>query len=288
MKQTIEFRKTGNLFILYRCPFNEKEKRGIDNYNRVGFQWELNNNDEPFNPFLKISGGAVLVPSIDFSKQPKSKEDLANFLGIDQSKDGFVEVNLWACFAYNKIIIFKDGVQMPKRVIKTTKNMTKDYKRWSYTCGSVDYNATSYTTKMWKFKNETDYFILSYSDYLFWNIYPLLAEEIFREKSKIPSPSFEDIQNRLFNVDPINLSIVNYDYTDEQKKYIKECEIEKNNKHLKYLEELDVRKRTPGFCSCCGKEYASYVADPYIEEMYGETSMTWLCDECYHDFCMDV
>ena len=31
-----------------------------------------------------------------------------------------------------------------------------------------------------------------------------------------------------------------------------------------------------------------YVINPYTEDIYGEEVWEWMCDECYHDACMDI
>lgn len=43
-----------------------------------------------------------------------------------------------------------------------------------------------------------------------------------------------------------------------------------------------------GGCEVCGGSNASYIADPYYEEMYGEKRMTYMCSDCYYNSCMDV
>ena len=91
----------------------------------------------------------------------------------------------------------------------------------------------------------------------------------------------------LYELDPIDLN-TSWDRTDDEKTSIQE-QIEKIcTEKRAAAEELERRKRTPGFCSVCGREGAEYVANPYAEEMYGEIHMEWLCSDCYHDAAMDV
>ncbi len=43
-------------------------------------------------------------------------------------------------------------------------------------------------------------------------------------------------------------------------------------------------------CDECGKfkPDVEYVANPYDEELYGETNMEWLCNDCYWDIAAEV
>jgi len=42
-------------------------------------------------------------------------------------------------------------------------------------------------------------------------------------------------------------------------------------------------------CESCGTiENVKYVAEPYLEEIYNETKMVWICDKCYYERVMDI
>ena len=32
----------------------------------------------------------------------------------------------------------------------------------------------------------------------------------------------------------------------------------------------------------------SYVIDPFYEDIHGKVIWQWMCQECYHDSCMDI
>lgn len=54
-----------------------------------------------------------------------------------------------------------------------------------------------------------------------------------------------------------------------------------------------MRVHEPGECfdSLYGAEcngIASYVVDPYVQEIYGEIVYEWICDGVYEGKCMDI
>ena len=41
-------------------------------------------------------------------------------------------------------------------------------------------------------------------------------------------------------------------------------------------------------CEDCGSEEANEVTCPYAEEINDEIIECWLCEDCYHERCMDI
>lgn len=41
-------------------------------------------------------------------------------------------------------------------------------------------------------------------------------------------------------------------------------------------------------CFVCGASNASYIANPFDEEMNGICRMQWLCTDCYNNACGDI
>ncbi len=39
---------------------------------------------------------------------------------------------------------------------------------------------------------------------------------------------------------------------------------------------------------CGGYPDRGWVADPFTEDVYGETVMGWWCEGCYYQACMDI
>jgi hypothetical protein len=42
-------------------------------------------------------------------------------------------------------------------------------------------------------------------------------------------------------------------------------------------------------CEVCGtKEDVEYIPDPFDEEVWGDTNMRWLCDNCANEIAQDI
>ena len=179
-------------------------------------------------------------------------------------------------------IFYKDGVKPPKRVSKTWMRRTKLYNRWGggYT--------PPYHLDYWKFENESDYLICTPTSLLPFTVCPSLVENYgLYTQFKAFQIGYDEFVQKMFQLEPIHLAD-SWDYSDEQKAFVKDCERKLKEKHERYLAELEKRKNTEGYCSHCGAEHASYVANPYYADMYGETVMEWLCSDCYNECAMDI
>jgi hypothetical protein len=42
------------------------------------------------------------------------------------------------------------------------------------------------------------------------------------------------------------------------------------------------------FCEHCGAEEASYVINPYDQDVNNIEVWQWICDDCYEAFCGDI
>ena len=52
--------------------------------------------------------------------------------------------------------------------------------------------------------------------------------------------------------------------------------------------ELERRKMTEGYCSCCGAEYAHLGVHPYNALVYRDFRNVWICKSCYDDALDDL
>lgn len=54
--------------------------------------------------------------------------------------------------------------------------------------------------------------------------------------------------------------------------------------------ELDENSRlgAEDDCEYCGAPHADWDTDPYMEDIYGDRTMHWICDACYQSHCEDI
>ena len=280
MGQVIEYNTRGYC-VLYRGGYDIQNKKGLDKFNRKREYLNLNLDDSWNNT---VSNGLLLHHNHPY--RTSSVMEITDFLGIDflTTYDCFVNCNLKVCFTNDgRIILYKNTDPDPVKVTKTTKNRTKECKMW------LEENAfleSPYTFTYWKFKKGVKYLVFDFD----WRyLFGLLPVEYERLNIIDLHNKFDYIEayKRLFELDPIDLND-SWDYTDEQKREIEIAKKERQEKIIKANEELEIRKNTPGYCSCCGEPGANYVDDPYDYEIYGVHNKRWLCPHCEHEFAMDV
>ena len=119
--------------------------------------------------------------------------------------------------------------------------------------------------KGWKFSHD-NYILLDFNPN---RLYELIPEYLPKNWSQY---SYQEQMYFLFNLDPIDLND-SWDYTDEEKEYIKIKKLEKEQEEQRKREEFEKRKQTPGYCSVCGNEHAEFI--PFEE--------AWLCEDCYYN-----
>ena len=281
--QTIVYDSRTKCFVFYRGGYDETTKKGIDPYKR---EFEPLTKERGYDPFYHGVADGLLLHVLSIY----SRNAVEFFFGQNTLSDTKVVTGDWkVCFDdCGRLVFYCAECPDPVRVTKVLKTESKFYKEWT------TYSLYTYSdpwpreVKGWKFKKGVKYAIVDINmDYLF-QLLPVEYEKLgFGKKSLFGHEEWLKRNDILYALDPIDLN-TSWDRTDEEKTSIRE-QIEKIRAEKRAAaEELERRKRTPGFCSVCGREGAEYVANPYAEEMYGEIHMEWLCPDCYHDAAMDV
>lgn len=178
----------------------------------------------------------------------------------------------WRCVVYF-------GEDMPKIKSKTVKTKTKHYMQWT---GNTIYKEPKLETYYYvEVEDEDKLFFFFACGYDFYNGERLIE---FNEKNIEHSYYYHNRENFDY--------IARLDYTDERyNELVKEkilCDKKKKEEERKRFDELEKRKKTPGYCSVCGCEHASYIADPFDCEMNNIITMRWLCSSCYNDLLGDI
>lgn len=229
----------------------------------------------------------------------EEKERMATFMNIGdrhlhKSKIIVPVDNLYIVFSRtNKAILFKDINRYLGKDAKTCNSLSKSVKTWYHKplpSTSSDYPVDVLTHK---FKSNKDFVYFTYSHLYLKNFIP----EIFVDDTKWngvlngtvsyfnPDYVYETLYNEF---EPYNLSN-SYDYSEEVKARMqREQEIREEIQERINAEKLANGEIPDEYCEICGSVFASLVADPYDEEIYGETNMRWLCDDCYNDLCQDI
>ena len=312
--QTIEYRHFQDVFLLYRGGMRyhkevkDGEDKGYDPYDRYRVipREEIMYQETPKDKTLfgfSMAKGMHLSPWYHTSDYGDGKVRIAKFLGLPddykEKEDYRVNFKLNACFTDDgRLVLFKDGCK-PVRREKIYKTFTKTVEEWGDGHKQWGVKNPKYNIKYWEFKNDNDYIIVSVDDMVLWHVLPLMYEQQFRKMiSNIRTAAYTMSQDEvlalqraycdtLWKIEPFSLDEP-WDYTDEQKQYIKEFEEEVRQRKLKEMHELEERKALPGFCDDCGCEHAEYIPDPYAYEMWGTVSYCWLCPDCAHERAMDV
>ena len=282
--QTIVYDSRTRCFVFYRGGYDETPRKGLDPYER---EFEPLTKERGYQAFHHGVADGLLL----HVKSTYSVGAVEFFFGADAdfSETHIVTGNWKVCFdGCGRLVFYDADAPEPVRITKTLRTQSKFYKEWT------TYSLYSYSdpwpreVRGWKFKKGTKYAIV---DIRATDLFQMLPIEYDRlEIGKKHCCSKEDwmhLCDALYALEPIDLN-TSWDRTPEEKAAIK-MEIEKirAEKQAK-REEFERRRRTPGYCSVCGCEHASLVADPYAEEMFGEKRMVWLCPECYHDAAMEV
>lgn len=252
---------------------------------------------------FSMAQGISLFPRYHTTEYEGGKTRIAKFLGLpdDYKEKEYYRINLKinVCFTMDgRLVLFKDGCK-PIRREKTYKTFTKTVKEWGDGSKQWGVRNPKYDIKYWEFKNDTDYIIISMDDRVLWGVLPLMYEQKFRKmliniRTAAYTMSQDEVLalqkaycNTLWKIEPFSLD-ESWDYTDEQKQYIKEFEEEVRKRRIKEMYELEQRKMLPSYCDDCGCEGAEYIPDPYAYEMWGIVEYCWLCPDCAHERAMDV
>lgn len=313
--QTVEYRHFQDVFLLYRGgiryhkEIKNGEDKGYDPYERYRVipREEIMYQDTPKDKTtvfgFSMAQGVHLSPWYHTRDYESGKTRIAKFLGLPddykEKEDYRINLKLNACFTMDgRLVLFKDGCK-PVRREKTYRTFTKTVEEWGDGHKQWGVRNPKYDVKYWDFKNDTDYMIISLDDRMLWCVLPLMYEQKFRKMlSDIRTAAYtmgteatlalqKAYCDTLWKIEPFSLDEP-WDYTDEQKQYIKEFEEEVRQRRLKEMYDLEQRKALPGYCDDCGCEGATYRLDPYADEMWGRKEYCWLCDDCAHERAMDV
>lgn len=213
-------------------------------------------------------------------------DEMKSFFFInDRMEDGshavIRDIDPWICFSENGMICLYFGEDKPIRKTKTVKTNTKHKRTWAINQCFIkpDDRTNENTYNYWYVKDKTKLILCEHSIDKTMNLFPKLE---YKYKSFVT----DDI-SILYKNEPFKCSD-EYDYTEEEKQEIIRKEKEAEEERQRRLAELERRKETPGFCSCCGSEHASYVLDPFQLEINGIHEMRWLCDFCYESIAGDI
>ena len=282
--QTIVYDSRIGCFVFYRGGYDETTRKGLDPYKR---EFEPFTEERGYeSSYHGVADGLLLYINSIYSVRAKEF-----FFGADAdfSKSQVVTGNWKVCFdGCGRLVFYDADAPTPVRVVKTLKTQSKFYKEWTTYSQYTYSDSWPREVKGWKFKKGIKYAIVDIRVSNLFQMLPIEYDRLeIRKKCFVSKEEWLKMCDVLYSLEPIDLN-TSWDRTLEEKDAIKE-EIDKirTEKRAK-LEELDRRRRTPGYCSVCGSEHASLVADPYAEEMYGETRMVWLCPDCYRDAAMDV
>ena len=282
--QTIVYDSATGCFVFYRGGYDETAKKGLDPYNRE------------FEPLTEVQGYKVfhhgvadgLLLHINSMYSVGAKDF---FFGTDTdfSKTRIATGNWKVCFdGCGRLVFYDADAPEPVRITKTLRTQSKFYKEWT------TYSLYSYSDPWprkvhgWKFKKGTKYAIVDIRTTDLFQLLPIEYDKLeLGKKSCCTREQWLERCDALYALDPIDLN-TSWDRTPEEKTAIKkEIDRIRAEKQAK-REELERRRRTPGFCSVCGCEHAELVDDPYMYEMYGTHNKVWLCPDCYHNAAMDV
>lgn len=218
-------------------------------------------------------------------KYHTNPDEMQKFFFIDRTLDTqqiIENIDPWLCFTESNELIMYFGEDKPVRKQKTVKTLTKHRRFWqnsNHWWGENEKHIYDY----WSVKNPDKLLIFdSHLDYMM-NLFPELPHK-FNSYMWFLS---EDKRELLIDNEPFKCSD-EYDYSDEEKAEIIRKEKEAEEERQRRLWEIEERKRTPGFCSCCGSEHAEYVIDPFDYEINNQRNYRWLCTDCYNSICGDI
>ena len=282
--QTITYDSFTGVFKLYRGGYDEKTKSGLDPYHR---EFEPLTEAKGYKPVWHGVADGILL----FMRSEYSRNAIEFFFGkyFDESKSQIIHGNWSVCFdGCGRLVFFESDAHIPERITTTYKTRCKSYNEW------VTPNVYSYNDEWprivsaWKFKSGTRYCIVDVDKKFLFKLLPIEYEKLgLQNRQMCTHEQYLLVMKDLYYLEPVDLNS-SWDRTEEEKQEIQKQIMEIRNKKERAAYELERRKHTEGYCSCCGAENADYVADPYDEEIYGKINMRWLCSECYHDIAMDV
>lgn len=236
------------------------------------------------------------IPMIMHTEEEKIR--MATFMNIGDRHIHTQKVivpidNLYILFSRtNKIILFKDINKYVGKETKSCKTLTQYVKNWYHNPWPIMSSMFPVEILSHKFKNNKDFVYFTYSHRYLKNLIPEIFVDVPTWNKFLCSDAAyfncDLVFEKLYDLPPYNLSN-SYDYSEEIKTRMKH----EQEQHEEILERINEEKLSndeipDGHCEICGFPYASWVADPYEEEIYGSTIMRWLCDDCYNDLSMDV
>lgn len=223
----------------------------------------------------------------------EEKERMSSFMNIGNrhlhTQKVIVPIdNLYILFSRTtKAILFKDINKYVGKETKSCKTLTQYVKTWYHKSWPITSSMFPVEVLSHKFKNNKDFVYFTYSHRYLKNLIPEIFVDDTTWNSFLNSSdayfNCDIVYEKLYKLEPYNLSN-SYDYSDEIKARMKKEQEIREEYYMKMLEETE----TEGCCERCGSHNASYIADPYVEEIYGDIQMCWLCDECYNDLCQDI
>lgn len=224
----------------------------------------------------------------------EEKERMATFMNIGNrhlhKQQIIVPIeNLYILFSRtNKAIIFKDINKYVGKETKSCKTLSQYVKTWYQKPWPIMSNMFPVEVLFHKFKNNKDFVYFTYSHRYLKNLIPEIFVDDTTWNSFLNSSdayyNCDLVYEKLYKLEPYNLSN-SYDYSDEIKAWMKH---EQEMQEKVNVEKLTKDEIPDGYCEICGSPFASFVADPYDEEIYGDATMRWLCDDCYNDLCQDI
>lgn len=164
------------------------------------------------------------------------------------------------------------GDDLPVVKNKTSKTITKHLKAWTN------------LPIMFKINGLYKYYYLEVNDNNKLFIFKDISSDIYGGEI---IKNFSVTKNTLFlesnNIYEASNYIAKLDYTDERYNELLNEKLAKEEEIRKQKEELEILKRTPGYCCKCGDKCPNGPVPYPIQSDYGETRMVWLCRSCYYN-----
>lgn len=277
MKQSVLYNSRLGVFQFFRGGYDPETGHGIDPYD---YDADPVSTAKGYSPTYIMKSKGCLIYCFDDAECCRIGQF---FFGdkwdhVFHNEDMVTEGEWMLLFTKDgRSVFYHKGDPAPEVITKHCKIRNKFYKEWVKPYTEYSENLPPVDITGFKFRKDQDYLICRCG-----NPCDIIPEHTIN----VGLTHTFGIYNDLFAVGVIDLSS-SYDWTNDQKAefakqisaYRKKVEKERN--------ELEERKHTAGFCSICG-EPASYVIDPYDEEMNGVIHYRWLCDKCYNDLLGDI
>lgn len=285
---TIVYNKGLDLYQMFRddVQINYDKYSCIESKPRLGYQRTINTSillhfssyDKEYNRLTKEDFTAFLKANC---KQMELPDKVAERCTV------YIDVDPYMFFTDDCDLCLYFGDDVPVKTTKTVKKQTPHFKKWTFLRGYSKKSKSGYTYTYFEVKDESKLFILG-GPHEFDRMFPefKISENIWYIDPE--TGEYKSRYTELVTALSVFRCSGDYEYTEEEKEEIRKKKEAEEKARREYEEDLERRKNTPGYCSRCGAPCASYVPNPFDEEINGIINYEWLCDDCYNDYCGDI